>query len=95
MVPELAPGERLLAVRSPVLETGDLVAVVDPEDRARLLVKRVHRLHAMAVEVRGDNEGASRDSRQFGLVPRRDVIGRVVLRYHPPGALRWFRRASP
>ncbi len=93
MVPELAPGDRLLVVRHPRLEVGDLVAIVDPDQRDRTLVKRVHRLLAETIEVRGDNEGASRDSREFGAVSRRDVLGRVVLRYEPQGAVRWFRRS--
>jgi signal peptidase I len=35
----------------------------------------------------GDNRGDSLDSRQFGAVPTRRVIGRVVARVWPPG--RW------
>ncbi|MBI5285519.1 MAG: S26 family signal peptidase [Chloroflexi bacterium] len=31
--------------------------------------------------VLGDNAAASRDSRQFGPVPRRSIIGRAWLRY--------------
>jgi type IV secretory pathway protease TraF len=33
--------------------------------------------------VRGDNPNVSRDSREFGPVPRRLVVGRVVYRYLP------------
>ncbi len=83
MVPELAPGDRLVAVRWPVLELGDLVVFRDPELPDRVLVKRVSRLHATSIEVRGDNEGPSRDSREFGPVDRRAVLGRAVYRYHP------------
>lgn len=92
MVPELAPGDRVLVARLPVLEPGDLVAVEDPEQPSRLLVKRVTGLSALEIEVEGDNTGASRDSRAFGPVSRRLVAGRVVARYRPLGALRWFRR---
>jgi inner membrane protease subunit 1 len=42
------------------------------------------------VDVRGDNEAASTDSRHFGPVPRRAVRGRVLYRYGPPArAGRW------
>jgi nickel-type superoxide dismutase maturation protease len=95
MLPELAPGERLIVVRLPGLEVGDLVAVRDPALRERILVKRVSAVAAGTVEVRGDNSGASRDSRSFGPVARRDVLGRVVLRYHPAEDWTVFRRRSP
>jgi nickel-type superoxide dismutase maturation protease len=94
MLPALAAGDRLLVVRSPVLEPGDVVAVLDPEERGRILVKRVTRLHALEVEVRGDNEQVSRDSRRFGPVSRRDVLGRAVYRYHPPAAAGRLGRGS-
>jgi nickel-type superoxide dismutase maturation protease len=94
MLPELAPGDRLIALRTPVLERGDLVAVRDPEERERILVKRVRRLHATTVEVVGDNAAASRDSRQFGPVARSDVLGRIVYRYHPQEAAQLYRRGS-
>lgn len=94
MLPELAPGDRLVVLRWPHLAVGDIVAFADPEDSARVLVKRVSRLHALSIEVAGDNEGASRDSRQFGPVSRRDVLGRVVGRYEPAAAARLFRRGT-
>lgn len=86
MLPALAPGERLLVLRSPVLQEGDIVAFLDPVAPERLLVKRVVRLEAATIEVAGDNPGASRDSRHFGPVPRRLVVGRAIYRYHPAQA---------
>jgi hypothetical protein len=86
MLPSLAPGDGLVALSWPVLEPGDIVALRDPEEADRILVKRVSRLHAETVEVLGDNESASRDSRLFGPVSRRDVLGLVVYRYHPAGS---------
>ncbi|HLN07168.1 MAG TPA: hypothetical protein VK217_12875, partial [Acidimicrobiales bacterium] len=49
-----------------------------------LLVKRVAAVLPAGLEVRGDNETASRDSRAFGAVEPSCVIGRVVYRYFPP-----------
>ena len=45
------------------------------------------RVPAGTVFVMGDNRGISEDSRDFGAVPTRDVIGRAVARLWPPG--RW------
>jgi hypothetical protein len=84
MVPTLLGGDKLLLV--PILRrpaVGDLVAFDDPEYPARLLVKRVLSIGEGALEVGGDNEGASRDSRSFGPVPLAAVRGRAVYRYAP------------
>lgn len=83
MVPTLAPGDRLVVVRTRRLRRGDVVAVRDPRHTGRLLVKRVAAVGAGEVVVHGDNPPASTDSRHFGPVPRRDVVGRVVRRYAP------------
>ena len=68
MMPTLAPGDRLLVVRLGRPRPGDLVALRDPDEPARLLVKRIKARGPAGVEVRGDNEAASRDSRVFGPV---------------------------
>jgi nickel-type superoxide dismutase maturation protease len=96
MIPTLAPGDRLLVV-APArrLRRGDLVALRDPEVPKRLLVKRVSEVDDAGVHVRGDNGGASRDSRDFGAVDPDDVLGVAVYRYHPrhrAGSLAGSRR---
>ncbi|MDQ6615182.1 MAG: S26 family signal peptidase [Actinomycetota bacterium] len=85
MEPTLAPGDRLLLFPAWGLRVGDIVAVPDPRDRGRLLVKRVRSLdHGQnLVTVEGDNPDQSTDSRVFGPVPRRSVVGRAVYRYAP------------
>jgi nickel-type superoxide dismutase maturation protease len=85
MEPALAPGDRVLVVTTRAVRVGDIVAVPDPRDGRRLLVKRVisidhwHRL----ISVEGDNRGESTDSREFGPVLSDDIVGRVVYRYAP------------
>lgn len=84
MLPTLEPGDRLLVVRSLRLRVGDLVALRDPEEPSRLLVKRLVAYDRHRVTVVGDNPGASRDSRAFGPVARASLVGRAVYRYYPP-----------
>lgn len=88
MLPAFEPGDRLLAVKLPRIRPGDVVAVVDPRDSRRLLVKRVRSVAEGKLELRGDHDSASTDSRTFGPVPRSAVAGTVVYRYAPPGRSR-------
>ena len=83
MLPTLEPGDRLLCLPAWRLRTGDLVAVRDPRDGGRLMVKRVTGVERAAVTVAGDNAAASTDSRAFGPVPRDLVVGRPAWRYFP------------
>jgi nickel-type superoxide dismutase maturation protease len=85
MSPTLTGGDRLLVVRRAGLRIGDIVALADPRSPDRVLVKRVVSVTGSAVEVVGDNSRSSTDSRAFGPVDRRAVMGRVVYRYGPPG----------
>jgi nickel-type superoxide dismutase maturation protease len=82
MAPTFRSGDRLLLVRRlRPLRIGDLVALRDPRDGDRLLVKRVVLVRGVDVEVAGDNAAASTDSRTFGAVPASSVRHLVVRRY--------------
>lgn len=35
------------------------------------------------IAMMGDNRSNSRDGRDLGVVPRSDIVGKVVLRYYP------------
>ena len=48
-----------------------------------MLVKRVSAVLEDEIVLRGDNPGASTDSRSFGPVPAGAVLGRVVRCYAP------------
>ncbi len=92
MLPSLHPGDRLIVVRVPGVDQpwpplGSVVAVRDPREPARVLVKRVAGLdrRANTIEVLGDAAGASTDSRTFGPLPRSALVGRAVYRYAPRG----------
>jgi nickel-type superoxide dismutase maturation protease len=83
MRPAFEAGDRLWIGPTFRLRPGQVVAVSDPRQPSRLLVKRVHQIDGDRVEVRGDNDTASTDSRHFGPVPRASVAGRVMYRYAP------------
>src|SRR5205814_1176105 len=83
MRPGLQPGDRLLVVLSRRLRRGDVIAVTDPREPTRIVVKRVAALGPDGVTVLGDAPNASTDSRIYGPVPLALVHGRAVYRYWP------------
>ena len=85
MTPAVIPGDRLLVVPTRRIRPGDVVALLDPRQDDRLMVKRVSVVDPVAetVTVVGDNAPASTDSRIFGPVGRSTVLGRAVYRYAP------------
>ncbi len=88
MSPPLRPGDWLLvdpdAYRGRNPRPSELVAVSDPRDPDRWLVKRVAAVEPDGrLVVAGDSPGQSTDSRTFGPVESRSVVGRPWLRYWP------------
>jgi hypothetical protein len=90
MAPTFLPGDRLVVLRRPFgaprwPSVGDVVAVPDPRERSRTLVKRVAAVdrEAGVVELLGDAPGASTDSRAFGPVPHASIVGTIAYRYAP------------
>jgi len=84
MQPCLHPGDRVLVWRWGRVRPGQLVVFRDPEAPSEYRIKRVAGMNrAGEVDVRGDNVNVSRDSRHFGPLPRRLVVGRAVFRYLP------------
>jgi nickel-type superoxide dismutase maturation protease len=74
MLPTYAPGERVTAVlRWRSVRVGDVVVVRDPRERTRWLLKRCVAKSRGRLDLRGDNPGASTDSRDFGPVASRKV----------------------
>ncbi len=85
MTPGVSPDERVLVSRLAYWfskpKSGDLVALRDPREPERLLIKRIDETHGNSFEVSGDNVDASTDSRTFGPVPAGLILGKVVFRY--------------
>ena len=104
MLPTLRPGDRLLvdpaAFRHRPPAPGEIVVLRDPEVPGRLLIKRVERVDpgpapAGSVYVVGDEPARSRDSRAFGPVPARSLVGRAYRCYAPAGRRGDLGRAPP
>jgi len=85
MEPTVLPGDRLLVVRRPRPRVGDIVALADPRNGRRLLLKRLTVAVGGELTVEGDNREWSTDSRAFGPVAGEGLLGRVVYRYGPAG----------
>ncbi len=85
MAPAYLPGDRVVVNRAAYLvrrpSPDDVVVLRDPEEPGRLLLKRVAAVENGRYVVLGDNAAGSRDSRRFGTVQRRDIVGKAILRY--------------
>jgi inner membrane protease subunit 1 len=89
MEPAYRHGDRLLVNRLAYIRAaprpGDVVILRDPDDNRRLLLKRVAGSTASTppgqIRVLGDNAGESRDSRHFGPVTVRLIVGRAWRKY--------------
>ncbi|NLV32037.1 MAG: signal peptidase I [Acidobacteria bacterium] len=89
-------------------QKGDIVIFVNPDNRSQRYIKRIEALpgdlitdvdgaelevpHG-SVFVTGDNLRRSRDSRHFGFVPLRDIVGKARQVYfsRAPGGIVWDR----
>ena len=85
MEPALHPGDYVSvnrwAYRREPPAAGDVVVLRNPEAANQFLVKRVVSGDPTAgFFVLGDNLALSRDSRQFGMVPRHLIVGKVRFR---------------
>jgi nickel-type superoxide dismutase maturation protease len=95
MVPALYDGDTVLVRYGARIRPGDLVLALDPRlqdgpsDPGRapgqglILVKRATRRQDDGWWLLADNPFAPGDSRQFGAVPERLVLGRVLFRFRP------------
>lgn len=56
---------------------GDIIAVPDPRD-GKTIIKRIIKMENNLYFVEGDNKAESTDSRNFGLLEKDDIIGKVI-----------------
>jgi nickel-type superoxide dismutase maturation protease len=76
MSPRLRPGQLLLAVRFVRRLHPGQVVIIQHDGKEK--VKRIERIEDNKIFVIGDNLLASTDSRHFGWLKRREIIGRVI-----------------
>jgi len=57
---------------------GDVVVVYHPKDRRKKMIKRIKKSTHLGYFLIGDNLNKSTDSRNFGVVQKKDIIGKVI-----------------
>lgn len=81
MSPSLNPGDTVFASPLPYFfsspKKNDIIICQDPRDK-RILVKRITKIYNRKYFVSGDNPNSSTDSRTFGLINRRGIVGKVI-----------------
>ena len=81
MFPTLKPSQNILVNKLIFLfskpKIGDIIALKDPRT-GKILIKRITASQNSKYYVIGDNKSASTDSRVFGWIGKKDIIGKVV-----------------
>ena len=80
MAPTLKDGDTVLVRPRADINVGDIVLADHPYRSSVTILKRVARIADGRVTLAGDNEAASTDSRTFGPVSIKSIIGRVECR---------------
>ena len=83
MQPSLEPGDRVLVRRlgqTAAPSLGSVVATWHPQQSKLRLIKRLKSVEETGIWLLGDNPAESTDSRQWGAVPMKLLIGEVVSR---------------
>lgn len=78
MLPTFQHGDRVLVWRYGAIRPGDIVVFCK---NGMKMVKRAVTKAGDRWVMRGDNENVSTDSRDFGAVEEKSIVGRVVMSY--------------
>ena len=79
--PVLVPGRSYWASALMPVRTGDFVVFRNPADCGKILVKKVYGVRAEGYSV-GSLVSWGSSSKDFGIVNKRNVLGRVVQRHY-------------
>jgi nickel-type superoxide dismutase maturation protease len=77
MEPTLKEGTTLVVKKTKKVKLQDIIALYHPQDQ-RIIVKRLVRITNTGYFVKGDNSDSSTDSRNFGVVNKERIIGKIV-----------------
>jgi signal peptidase I len=82
MEPLLFPGDALLINRFSKVKKNDIVIFKNPQKniKAGYLIKKITKINGDKIYVEGINKEKSIDSRHFGWVSQKDVIGKMIFK---------------
>ncbi len=78
MLPSLKEGDRVLVLKTKNVKKGDVIVF---SESGIDCVKRIHNADEDSVFVLGDNMQESTDSRNYGPISRKQVLGKAILKY--------------
>lgn len=80
MLPTLKPGQDVLCFNWAYFfsepKIGDIAVV---RRSGQEIIKRIHKVNDRSIDVTGDNEKESTDSRNFGAIDKSEIVGKVIL----------------
>lgn len=81
MLPTLKASDAVLIDPGAAFSTGDIVLAQHPYKKSVKILKRIGEISPEGKYVLiGDNAGESTDSRTFGEIQKKDILGKVVCR---------------
>lgn len=75
MSPYLNPGDLVIIFRTKNIKRNDVVVFEKDED---FYIKRVDKIDNDKLFLTGDNKKESTDSRKFGWINKKDIVGKVI-----------------
>lgn len=82
MLPLLSPGEKVLVSRMHKGKIGDIIVFINPDVKSKqlYLIKQVVNIENNKVYVVGKNTLESFDSRKFGWISKKNIIGKMLIK---------------
>jgi nickel-type superoxide dismutase maturation protease len=81
MSPTFSAGDIIFVNRLSYLfvrpQVDDIVALHDPRD-GKVLIKRIIKIEGKGYFIQGDNKNSSTDSRVFGMIGKKAILGKVI-----------------